>query len=158
DGRAVTLDDQSRPVVAVNVLEHVDAIVHRIGEMRGGASRFAAADGSVIDDDHFFPGLRKQISGGQSGDSGPHDAYVGLRISVERGKCRDLEGAVPDRSGVSAWKAVVLGHDADSKSVNRRESGLDPHCRRCTNGMFVAAGTGRDRHYPWTSLDRKLPR
>ena len=146
DGRAMALHDETRALVAVDVLEHVDAVVHRVGEMRGRAAGFAAADCAVVDDDDFLPGFCEQICGGQSGDSGADDANVGSRISAERRERRNVEGAIPDRSGVAAGKGVVFRHEANSKDVNRSEdrqicsADVAPAGRR--SGLVMS----RDRH------------
>jgi hypothetical protein len=83
DRRTVALDDLSRAFSAMNVLENVDAIVHRVRKVRRRSSRLAAANRAVVDDDHLLSRFGEQIRRRQSRDSGTDDAHITARRGAE---------------------------------------------------------------------------
>src|SRR6185437_12607748 len=77
DRRAMTLDDFPGTFQPVDVLEHVDAIVHRVREMRGGPSALSATDRAIVEHDDALAVARQLVRRRQPSDARPDDADVG---------------------------------------------------------------------------------
>jgi hypothetical protein len=90
----VALRGQLRALLAVEVLEMVEAVVERAGQMRGGPARLAAADGAVVEDDDGASLLGEKVRGGETGDPRPT-----MQTSVVRSEASD------GRPGTSAVPA-----------------------------------------------------
>src|SRR5205823_7408164 len=103
DGGHVAVDDEPSVGFAVDRLEVVDAVVHRPGEVGGGAPGLAAADRSVVDDDDLLARLGEVVGGGEPRDAGADDADVSGQVAGEGSEVWDFEGAHPYRSGVAGW-------------------------------------------------------
>ena len=61
----VALDNEPGVLGAVDLLEVVDAVVHRPREVGGRTSGLAAADRAVVDYHHFFAGFCEVVGGGE---------------------------------------------------------------------------------------------
>src|SRR5688572_8513796 len=85
DRGAVTLDGEAGALRSVHLLEPVDAVIHRVGEVRGRARGLAVANGSVIQNHHALALAREMVRDGQAGDSSSYDADVNLGVLRELG-------------------------------------------------------------------------
>ncbi len=133
DGRAVTLGGQSRPALAVQRAQPDEAIVHGVGEVRGGASRLAAADGPVVEDEDAASGARQEVCGGDSGNAGADDADVGSGVAVEPRVGEGVDRLHPDGAG-TARVGVHTGDGWGGLPPDRR-----PASRRARKGRGRAS-------------------
>ena len=110
DRGAVTFDDEPRALLAVQLLEDVDPVVHRGREVRGRAAGLAAADRAVVDDDDMLARLGQHVGGREPGDAGADDADVGLDVVGERRVVGHGERALPDGLGLTTgMRGLVEG-------------------------------------------------
>jgi hypothetical protein len=101
DRAGVALCRHSRAVGAMPVLELVVAVVERIGQVRRGAQRGAAADRPVVQHHHRAALPRQQVGGRQPGDAGADDADVAARVLGQRLRRGQRRVGVPERSGAA---------------------------------------------------------
>ena len=74
----------ARSPLAMHLLEPVESIVHRIGQVRRRAPRLAAPDRSVVEHDDRLSDLRQQVRRRDAGDPRADDADIRRRIFRER--------------------------------------------------------------------------
>ena len=91
DGRAVALGRAAGAHFAVDALDLEVAVVDRIGEMGGGASRLAASRSARRRAPAPTAGAGEQVRGRESGDPRPDDADIHRFIGVEQRIGRRLE-------------------------------------------------------------------
>jgi hypothetical protein len=96
DRHRMALDDVPRSLLAIELLEHMDPIVHRIGEMGGRAAGLASAERPIVNDDDVLAGLGERVRRRQAGDAGADDADVGADATRQLRERGYGKSALPD--------------------------------------------------------------
>ena len=107
----MALGGQTRAAFAVQPLQLEIAIVEGVHKMRRRAARLATGDGAVFDHDHALSGAGEQVGGGEAGDAGADDAYVGATIRSERAADGDSDSH-PDRRGLAPSGSIGTSGDS----------------------------------------------
>src|SRR5690606_35629476 len=83
DRGAMARRSEPRTVLAVQLLEVREAVIHRIGELRGGAPGLAVTGISIVEHDDGPALLNEVVCGAQTGHAGADDAHVGVLVAGE---------------------------------------------------------------------------
>ena len=95
DGGRVALRRETRARFAVEARDRHVRVVDGVGEVRGRSTGLAAADRSVVDDDHLPAFARERVRDGEARDTGADDRHVGADVARERGARRQPDGCEP---------------------------------------------------------------
>ena len=81
----MTTSRKPRRFPSVHALDLVVASVENSGKMRGFRRCIAAADRSIVQNDHGSAFRGEQIGRRKAGDAGANDAYIRCDVLCERG-------------------------------------------------------------------------